>query len=305
MTVSVIIPTYNGAHKILTAIRAVASQQLQPDEILVVIDGSTDNTDEVIRSAGQELKRLRVIRQNNQGRAAVRNTGAAHATMDLLVFLDDDMKPEPDWLGIHLRHHQSSPGSILTASAVDLPVTDGPDYQKYRSALSAHWANDLRRFDGHPLPKDKVFITAANFSIPRQLFNTIGGFDSILNDGEDYDFAVRATRLRIPIHYNSAACAWHCERFTCAYSIKRTRGYYEAGRILLQARPEIYEPIFSHRKTMNQSFKARLFKVFCDRFWIDSIDRDAWTWLPRKLRYKLYDLVLTANGIYFPEKVHI
>jgi len=305
MTTSVVIPTYNGAHKIIHVLRAIEQQELQPDETIVVVDGSTDNTVEVITAADLKLSNLRVINQANQGRSGVRNSGAKAATNDLLVFLDDDIQPEKNWLQLHVNHHEQNKNSFLTAAAIDVPVNNGTDYQKFKANISAQWAEELKQYNVHPIPKEKVFLTAANFSVPRLLFLQLGGFDSILNDGEDFDLVTRATMAGISIFYNSDACVWHLEKNSCLGNIKRTRGYYEAGRILLKAKPEIYEPIFGHRRQMNKGWKAQLFRFFCSMFWIESIDKDWWKWLPEQLRFKLYDVVLTANGIFFPEIVKL
>jgi len=305
LTVAVIIPTYNGAHKIMTALKALELQSFKADEVIVVVDGSTDDTIEQLQSNSFSLKNFKVIYQKNQGRAGVRNSGALQAQSELLMFLDDDMKPEPHWLKAHVEHHSKHKDSILTAAAIDVPVIDGTDFQKFKANLSSKWAKELEVYNDNPIPNDKVFITAANFSLSKSLFEKIKGFDTILNDGEDFDLAIRSSRMNIPIYYNSKACAWHLEQNSCAYSIRRTRGYYHAGRVLLEQRPEIYEPIFGQRRNMAKGWKAQIFRLFCSRFWINSIDKNYWIWLPEKLRFKMYDIVLTANGILFPEKIKL
>src|SRR6187397_1060160 len=95
MSTSVIIPTYNGAHKVVNVLRALEQQTHLPDEVVVVIDGSTDNTAELLRTNTFKLPSLRIIEQPNGGRAQVRNRGAKEASQDLLIFFDDDMRPVP------------------------------------------------------------------------------------------------------------------------------------------------------------------------------------------------------------------
>ena len=73
VTVSVIIPTYNGAHKILNVLKALEQQSYCDFETLVVIDGSTDNTADVVSNATLNLTSLRIVQQKNKGRVAVRN----------------------------------------------------------------------------------------------------------------------------------------------------------------------------------------------------------------------------------------
>jgi glycosyltransferase involved in cell wall biosynthesis len=93
ISISVIIPTYNRAAFIATAIESALSQTRRPDEILVVDDGSTDGTDCILSEFGPPV---RVIRQPNRGRSAARNTGLRAATGDAVVFLDSDDLLMPD-----------------------------------------------------------------------------------------------------------------------------------------------------------------------------------------------------------------
>jgi len=87
LTISVVIPTYNRAHLVAEAIESVLAQTRTPDEILIVDDGSTDNTAAVL---AQFSAPVRVIRQPNRGRSAARNLGVSRATSDIVMFLDSD-----------------------------------------------------------------------------------------------------------------------------------------------------------------------------------------------------------------------
>jgi len=92
---SIIIPTFNGASRIGNCLDALLRQTAQPNlEILVVDDGSTDNTADVVgRYPG-----VRCISQSNAGPAAARNRGAAEAHGTIILFTDDDCVPMPDWV---------------------------------------------------------------------------------------------------------------------------------------------------------------------------------------------------------------
>ncbi len=102
---SVIIPTFNHAHYLPEAVKSVLEQILPADEIIVVDDGSTDNTCEVVAQFGSQVK---YIRQENQGLAAARNTGIRAAKGELIGLLDADDLYEPNFL--------SRLVSILTAN---------------------------------------------------------------------------------------------------------------------------------------------------------------------------------------------
>jgi GT2 family glycosyltransferase len=92
--VSIIIPTFNGAARIGNCLDALLKQAGQDAEILVVNDGSTDNTAEVVGSYSGVL----LISQANAGPAAARNRGAVEARRTIILFTDDDCVPTPDWL---------------------------------------------------------------------------------------------------------------------------------------------------------------------------------------------------------------
>ena len=94
-TVSVIIPTYNRAYLIDRAIQSVLNQSYQDFEMIIVDDGSTDDTKEVVTEFQEQDKRIRYIRhEKNKGGSAARNTGIKSAEGDYVAFLDDD----DEWL---------------------------------------------------------------------------------------------------------------------------------------------------------------------------------------------------------------
>jgi len=90
---SVVTPVFNGAEYLPQLIETLTKQQRVPDEVIIVDDGSTDGSSEMVERLGAELPGLRVIRQENQGQAVARNAGIRQATGRYLTFLDVD-----DWL---------------------------------------------------------------------------------------------------------------------------------------------------------------------------------------------------------------
>jgi glycosyltransferase involved in cell wall biosynthesis len=86
LTISVIVPTYNGAHRILNVLRALEDQKVNDFELIVAIDGSNDDTLTVLNNSNFSFKNFRIIEQPNKGRASIRNLGAKNADGDLLIF---------------------------------------------------------------------------------------------------------------------------------------------------------------------------------------------------------------------------
>lgn len=101
LTISVIIPTYNRAHVVARAVRSALAETLPGDEILVVDDGSTDETEGVIREFNDE--RIRFIRQANAGAGAARNRGTREACKDLVAYLDSDDEWLPGKIALQRR----------------------------------------------------------------------------------------------------------------------------------------------------------------------------------------------------------
>jgi len=299
MKVSVIIPTYNGAHKILPLLQCLEKQTMLADEVIVVIDGSTDGTKQLLQQKKFDLNGFRVVEQENGGRAKVRNRGAKEAVNELLIFFDDDMRPESTCIATHVAHHNKVKNSLLTGAQIDKEGDE--DIQQYKAMLSRKWSEPLLSKQGRPLDHDELFLTAANFSIPRELFLQLGGFDEQLTDAEDFDLAVRAFDKGIPVYYDHRAFALHEDPISGRSYIKRQMQYRAAHKELFQRFPGRYGSFTDHTPKEPRGLKRIFFKFFCSSFWVNWLDkRSGKKLLPKKLRYKLYDWIITANGVYFP-----
>src|SRR5688572_30305419 len=108
MEASIIIPTYNRLEKLRSCLMALSIQTYPATgfEVIVVVDGSTDGTLEMV----SQLKTpyvLRAIRQSNSGQPTALNRGAAKAAGRILIFIDDDIMVAPQFVAEHLRLHKS------------------------------------------------------------------------------------------------------------------------------------------------------------------------------------------------------
>lgn len=304
MQASVIIPTYNGAKKLPNLLLALERQTIDDFEVIIIADGSTDSTSQLMEAYEGPLH-ITFVQQQNRGRSVTRNRGVALAKAPLLIFFDDDMRPLPDCIAQHIAHHTQFPGSIVTGGLKEEVTEDSKELFRYKSFLSDKWLAPLKSAASTLLNNSQIFVTTANFSVSKHIFTTIGGFDERLTDAEDYDFAVRAHLLNIPLYFKDSAFAWHDDAITTASYIRRQRQYAAAQKKLLQIHPDWLQQGFLKMPYQPRGAKAFFFRLFCNRLWIYALDRQWFGWLAKPVRYRLYDYIITANGVFFPKVVSL
>lgn len=300
--VSVIVPTYNGENKIVKALESLERQTFRDFETIVVVDGSTDRTQTILKNRKFNLPSLKVIYQENKGRSGSRNRGAKEAQADLLLFLDDDMRLEEEGIAKHLAFHQSNKNPLLLmGAALEDVALMKTDIQRYRATLSRKWST-ISEKTLKPLTKDNFFLMAANFSIPKKIFDTLEGFDEKLTDAEDYDLGKRAMEQEMPIYFDGTIIGWHDDFITCKSYIKRQQQYQKAHEKLKALYPERYAES-QYNYTVPTGIKKLIYRFFAGHFWVNMIDGvNVLRIFPKILRYKIYDIIITANAIHFPLK---
>lgn len=184
--ISVIIPAYNRKDVIRRALDSVLGQSLPADEVIVVDDGSTDGTSDIV---AQHYPSVILIRQANQGLPAARNVGIARATGDLIALLDSDDCWLPEKLRLQAEVFAKKPDLGLLATQkrknpVELPIIqDGTlklRYYRFAAFLKRTWL--------HP----------SSVVIPRRVFAEVGGFDKVQAAAEDWDMWARIA-YRYPV----------------------------------------------------------------------------------------------------------
>jgi len=304
MRISVIVPTYFGAKKLPNLLSALEQQSHADFEVIIVSDGSKDNTPEVVNDPKWKLN-VKLIEQENSGRSVTRNKGAANAIGDILIFFDDDMRPLPQCISEHMQHHLQHPGSIVTGGLQEEVTQGATELFKYKSFLSDKWLSPLKGEGSKALAQGQIFVTTANFSIAKKDFNALQGFDERLTDAEDYEFAVRAVKKGIQLYFRNDAFAWHDDNITTPSYIKRQRQYAIANAKLLAIHPDWIKDGYLKKPYQPYGLKALLFRFFCSKVWINALENNKLHFLPIGLRYKLYDYIITANGAFFPLAVNL
>lgn len=198
--ISVIIPSYNHAAYIGHAVESVFSQSHTDFELIVVDDGSTDNSLEVL--SGFNDPRLRVLTQPNQGAHAAINRGLRAATGEYLAILNSDDLYHPLRLEKTLAVFKADRKVGLVGSYIDIMDQDGKSLGiKHGYTDSSPWllespersfraGNDLRK----ALLTENYWSTTSNFVFPRRWFDVVGEFRP-LRFTHDWDFALRTAKV--------------------------------------------------------------------------------------------------------------
>jgi glycosyltransferase involved in cell wall biosynthesis len=297
---TVIVPTYNGAHRLQALIDSLILQTNKKFELIFVIDGSTDHTIEVLSKYRQEFAHFKILEQENKGRAGARNTGAEHAQGEYLIFFDDDMRPDENSVQRHLDLLSSGDEVISAGQQIEIE-SDTNEFIQYKGYLTRKW---VRHFENRPtlLTKDTLFLIAANMGICKSTFSKLNGFDPLLRDSEDYDLAVRAFLKGVHTVFDPLNLAYHHSFESAKEYIRRRREYTEGLRNLYLLRNETDRSGMYRRYDVKKKPMHRYFYAMIPSRAAHWIDKKYFTFLPKSLRYKIYDRIISALTVYHPEK---
>ena len=188
--ITVVVPAYNSMQYLPATLKSVFQQTYADFEIIVVNDGSTDNTEEYVLSLKDA--RLKLVVQDNQGLAAARNTGIAHATGEYIAFLDADDLWESTKLEKQLRLFQENPEAGLVYTWV--AYIDEQGHQTGRifkdCAEGRIWREltifNIVRCGSVPMVRRACFETCGTFD--RSLDSAVEDWDMWLRIAHSYDF---------------------------------------------------------------------------------------------------------------------
>jgi glycosyltransferase involved in cell wall biosynthesis len=198
--VSVIIPNYNRARSISRAIRGVLAQTYREIEVIVVDDGSTDDSVALVEAEAAADPRVRLVRHaGNTGAARARTTGVEAARSELVAFQDSDDQWLPDKLEVQMR--------AFAALPEDYVAVFGPEIIYGRDGEGRHKRYGPRRAACVPGPDARIesgdlsaafaranLMTLQTVLLRKSAFLAAGGFDPRLRNNEDWDFNIRLSR---------------------------------------------------------------------------------------------------------------
>lgn len=250
MLISVIIPTYNKLSRLKLTLHALLRQRYPEYEIIIVDDGSDVETREYLHNLkDKNADVIRIISQINQGRARARNIGARHAKGDRLVFVDDDIIVDKDFVDKHAvdndyichgrietlsylkffenpstgswyselhgipMHKSQLHNKCIKASDIDLlfeeKISANGKLSRSEKLISKVFQDKIK-------PLFWIGVTGANFSISSYTFKKIGGFDESygkLWGYEDFDLGYRLLTDNQEICYSNAAKGYHIAHY--------------------------------------------------------------------------------------------
>jgi glycosyltransferase involved in cell wall biosynthesis len=260
--VSAIIPTYNRANFIARAVQSAQQQTYRNLEIIVVDDGSTDNTDEILQTFGQEIY---VVRQANRGPSAARNVGLAHARGSLVAFLDSDDVWLPEKIELQVDQ-LSKAGSAAPCGVCNALLTN--------ARFGCDTSFDIALLQGNVragLWRNPTAVLAARFVLfnqvaimRREALETTGGFREDLWLLEDYDLAIRLSLLG----------PWGIIREPLVIKHDETAGSLAAAAEsqplrVLRAKESVLTAVMWHASTdprLRRAFRFALFNIKLDMY---------------------------------------
>jgi len=232
MNISVYIPSYNQKEYLVQAVESVLNQTLQPFEILIIDDGSTDGSQEVIRSLANANSKVRYLfNERNEGIARVRKKALENIRGDYVTYVDGDDLYLPNKLSIDAKLMSSGKYDLVFSNNMYVDPDD-PGNVKWI------WAHNESEF---PSPGNMYYATLAR-EFPRMslfrmeminvnLLRSVGTYDENLQIYEDYDFRVRLS-----------------ERANINFSLEPTTKIRISKRGLSKSDPEV------HRKNLEYIF---------------------------------------------------
>jgi glycosyltransferase involved in cell wall biosynthesis len=237
---SVVIPTYNRPARLEACLKSLVRLDYPRDrfEVVVVDDGSETSLQPIVNLFSQDLT-INFIRQTNAGPASARNTGAAAAHGEYLVFTDDDCQPLPTWLATLAKAVNDSPKALVGGHTINaLP-------NNIYSSASQYLIDYL--YDYYNRAQGKAtFFASNNFAMPRVLYQQLNGFDTSfpLAAGEDREFCDRWQNCGYELVYVPEAQIYHAHHLSLASFWRQHFNYGRGAFCFHQARSHrSHEPI--------------------------------------------------------------
>ena len=229
--ISVVVCTYNGSRTLRDCLDGLRGLEYPDFETIVVDDGSTDAVGRIAEEFG-----VRVIRTQNRGLSAARNTGWKTASGEIVAYTDDDARPDPHWL------HYLAWGFRTTAHA----AIGGPNIAPPGDGWIAEGVANAPGGPMHVLISDAEaeHIPGCNMAFRRSALEAVGGFDPRFRTaGDDVDLCWRLQDQGWTLGFHPGAMVWHHRRNSVRTYWRQQLGYGRAEALLEGKWPERYNAL--------------------------------------------------------------
>jgi GT2 family glycosyltransferase len=227
-SVSVVMCTHNGSRTIRESLEGVLALDYPDYEVIVVDDGSTDGSGSIAARFP-----VQVIHTRNMGLSSARNTGLDAASGQIVAFVDDDARPDPQWL----RY------LALTFARTGHAGVGGPNIAPPDDGVVAEC---VARAPGGPIhvllsDQEAEHIPGCNMAFRAEELRAVGGFDSVFRAaGDDVDVCWTLQQSGLTLGFNPAAAVWHRRRSSVRGYLRQQRGYGRAEALLERKWPQKY-----------------------------------------------------------------
>ena len=220
-SVSVIIPTFRKREFLDATLSSLGRQTYAAEkiEVVVVDDGADDGTVEYLRSLDTPYTLVPIGHKTNKGRAAARNTAVRAATGDIIVFVDDDMRCEPDLIEQHVRFLKEHPGVVVIGNAITAPELGRSTVFSYLDAMGVH------RLPAGAVSPARYFVTN-NASVERRHLLEVGLFDETFRT-----YGYEDTELGFRLEDDAGLKFMYCAKATAYHLHEQTLDEVLAKRI--------------------------------------------------------------------------
>ncbi|MBU1565867.1 MAG: glycosyltransferase [Proteobacteria bacterium] len=196
-TVTLAIPCFNAELFIGQVLESIVAQTRQPDEIIIVDDGSSDDTRKIVSQFPNRL----ICHDSNKGIAAARNSAIKHASGDIIVFLDADALASPQYIEEMVAGFSGDDVAGVNGRAIE--SVQKTIYDKWRKeVLFQEWGNAHR--------EEVYFLFGMCAAYRKKTLEEVGGFDELFRiSGEDMDISYRIRKMGYRLAYTPKALVYH------------------------------------------------------------------------------------------------
>lgn len=249
--VSVIIPTHNRPHLLLSTLRSIEEQREKPDEVIVVMDGENKETENFLKNYKTDYFNFQFVKTpESRGACFARNLGASKASGDILMFLDDDDTWESRKIQSQLNQFKrnSDVGLVYSGKLVVYNINRNKIIRKIPATV-----------EGYLYPKifeDNYIGTTSSVAIKNDIFVQAGGFDTNLPAMQDYDLWIRCCKLTKVAHDNDFNVRYTISKNATNQISGKSENHHRALSYLFEKYRDVLE---SQDSSLQNRFKSSRF----------------------------------------------